>query len=135
MNRKSFVKFIAFSVAAGTFTAFLEACKKKDISNQPSADFTLDLNASANAALLQSGGYLVSNNVMVINNNGSYVALSDVCTHQGCSLGYSSGNKQLACPCHGATFSLTGAVVTGPASTDLKVFSVSKSGSTLHISG
>jgi len=37
-------------------------------------------------------------------------AVSGVCTHQGCLLEYREDNQELACPCHRATFSLTGDV-------------------------
>jgi cytochrome b6-f complex iron-sulfur subunit len=45
-------------------------------------------------------------------------AVSGVCTHQGCLLEYREGDRELACPCHRATFTLTGDVrahdVAGP---------------------
>ena len=45
-------------------------------------------------------------------------AVSGVCTHQGCLLEYREGDNELACPCHRATFALTGDVrahdVAGP---------------------
>ncbi|HMA36687.1 MAG TPA: Rieske (2Fe-2S) protein, partial [Chloroflexia bacterium] len=46
-----------------------------------------------------------------------YVAYSAVCTHQGCTVGYSPARHLLACPCHGALYDpAAGAVpVRGPA--------------------
>lgn len=35
--------------------------------------------------------------------NGVF-AYSEVCTHQGCTVGYSASDKALICPCHGATY-------------------------------
>jgi nitrite reductase/ring-hydroxylating ferredoxin subunit len=35
-------------------------------------------------------------------------ALSAVCTHMGCILNYSTFRQRFECPCHGATFDLTG---------------------------
>jgi nitrite reductase/ring-hydroxylating ferredoxin subunit len=37
-------------------------------------------------------------------------AVSGVCTHQGCLLEYREGDQELVCPCHRATFALTGDV-------------------------
>lgn len=50
--------------------------------------------------------------------NGKLTAVSAVCTHAGCTVGYQGG--QIACPCHGATFDArTGAVTGGPAPSGL----------------
>jgi nitrite reductase/ring-hydroxylating ferredoxin subunit len=37
-------------------------------------------------------------------------AVSGVCTHQGCLLQYEASDQALVCPCHRATFALTGDV-------------------------
>jgi nitrite reductase/ring-hydroxylating ferredoxin subunit len=48
--------------------------------------------------------------------SGRVQAISAICTHQGCRLELSSGRDRLACPCHGATFALTGQSLTHPRS-------------------
>lgn len=135
MQRKDFMKFLGAAVATGSIAAFVDACKKDTSTNPTNVDFTIDLSASANSALNTSGGAVISNNVIVINNSGNFIALSDICTHQGCALSYSSSAARLNCPCHGASFRTDGSVINGPASTALKVYSVTKSGNTLHITG
>jgi cytochrome b6-f complex iron-sulfur subunit len=40
--------------------------------------------------------------------NGVLRAVSGVCTHQGCLLTYEHEDRELACPCHRATFALSG---------------------------
>jgi cytochrome b6-f complex iron-sulfur subunit len=45
-------------------------------------------------------------NIIVFNNGGTYSALSTSCTHQCCIVSLSG--SELKCPCHGATFDLTG---------------------------
>jgi thiosulfate dehydrogenase (quinone) large subunit len=49
------------------------------------------------------------------------VAYSAVCTHAGCTVGYDSSARLLACPCHGAQFDPArgAAAVAGPTSTPL----------------
>ncbi len=80
----------------------------------------LDLSLPANVALTTVGGALKLkvNNLTLICVRASTTAvdtLSDICTHAGCALNYSSSVMQLVCPCHGSRFSLTGSVVKGPA--------------------
>jgi cytochrome b6-f complex iron-sulfur subunit len=48
--------------------------------------------------------------------SGRVQAISAICTHQGCRLDLAPGRDQLACPCHGATFALTGQSLTHPRS-------------------
>jgi cytochrome b6-f complex iron-sulfur subunit len=136
MDRKVFMKFISAAVVTGSMTTILNACKKDDAEDSaPKVDFTLDLTASSNIALTNSGGSVISQQVIVINNNGTYVALSDICTHQTCALSYNKAASKLTCPCHGSAFSLNGSVLNGPASSSLKQYTVTQSGNTLHIQG
>ncbi len=48
---------------------------------------------------------------------GTVVALSAICTHQGCTV--APDGKKLTCPCHGSVFDLNGDNVSGPAPTPL----------------
>lgn len=43
--------------------------------------------------------------------NGKLAAVSGVCTHLGCQLDLNPSQRQLDCPCHGASFAVTGAVL------------------------
>lgn len=54
--------------------------------------------------------------LVVINRRGSgFIALSRVCTHLGCLVGYDKFNNKLVCPCHAGEFDLEGNVLSGPA--------------------
>jgi len=57
-------------------------------------------------------------------------AYSTICTHQGCTVGYSAGAKVLACPCHGAQFDPfnSAKVLTGPAQAPLPSIKVAIEG-------
>jgi len=51
------------------------------------------------------------------------VAVSRVCTHEGCTVGLpGSAAGTLDCPCHGSRFTVNGQVVNGPAARPLASF-------------
>ena len=59
--------------------------------------------------------------LVIINRRGSgFIALSRVCTHLGCLVGYDSFNGKLVCPCHAGEFDLEGNVLSGPATKKLQ---------------
>ena len=59
--------------------------------------------------------------LIVINRRGSgFIALSRVCTHLGCLVGFDSFNNKLVCPCHAGEFDLDGNVLSGPATKSLQ---------------
>ena len=61
--------------------------------------------------------------LIVINRKGKgFIALSRVCTHLGCLVGYNRDDEELVCPCHAANFSLEGSVISGPAPSPLESF-------------
>ena len=49
----------------------------------------------------------------VVNDSGQIRALGAVCTHMGCSLQFRPDWSDLRCPCHGASFDLTGTLANG----------------------
>lgn len=49
----------------------------------------------------------------VVNDEGTVRALSSVCTHMGCTLHFRPDWQDLRCPCHGASFDLTGRLANG----------------------
>jgi nitrite reductase/ring-hydroxylating ferredoxin subunit len=64
--------------------------------------------------------------ILIVNLEGNFYALGNVCTHVGCLLsdGVLSGEK-VKCTCHGSTYNVkTGSVVTGPAENPEPVFQV-----------
>ncbi|MDP9468122.1 MAG: Rieske (2Fe-2S) protein [Chloroflexota bacterium] len=52
----------------------------------------------------------------VVNDAGTIRALSSVCTHMGCTLAYRPDWSDLRCPCHGASFDLSGHLANGSGS-------------------
>ena len=56
---------------------------------------------------------------LVCLDDGNFLALSRTCTHLGCSLPWNSEAGKFICPCHGSSFSMTGEVLTPPATKSL----------------
>lgn len=53
--------------------------------------------------------------VLVANIDGTLYAITDTCTHRGCSLSEGTiEGKEVVCPCHGGRFDLTTGKVVGP---------------------
>lgn len=88
----------------------------------------IDLADSANAALTTVGGSLLvmlgGDTVMLIRQDDTtVVAVSAICTHQGCTVDYVAGSNTLQCPCHGARFGTDGHVIGGPTNRALRRYS------------
>ncbi len=63
--------------------------------------------------------------VIVINRRQrGFIALSRVCTHLGCLIGYDKYGERLVCPCHAGIFDLAGKMISGPASKSLRRYPI-----------
>ena len=136
MNRRELIR----NIAAGTATVFivptvLTSCQEDQMDPEdPDANkLTIDLTSPNNSSLGSEGGSKVFENIIVINTGDGFIALSSVCTHQGCQVTYDHGSENLPCPCHGSIFSTSGAVLNGPASSPLKTYEVMQEGDILTI--
>jgi cytochrome b6-f complex iron-sulfur subunit len=95
---------------------------------------TIDLTDTKYASLNNTGGFMVVQSVIIANiGGGTFVALSGICTHQGCEIAYNSAANNFPCPCHGSLFSSTGSVLNGPATEALKSYTISKTGNIITI--
>ena len=139
MNRRDLIR----NIAAGSVTLFvapavLTSCGKEDPEPDPNPNpdpdvLTIDLTDTKYSSLESSGGFYIEEHVIVINTGDGFIALSSVCTHQGCPVGYNHGDGNLPCPCHGSVFSTSGSVLEGPAETPLEKYDVAQDGDILTI--
>ena len=143
MNRREVVqKFLLGGTVLVLAPSILESCTKNNTMNPgmntggpPPAGSTinLDLSLAENSALTVTGSSKIVQNILLINTGTSIVALSSICTHQGCTVGYNQGKGYIECPCHGSVFSTSGSVLAGPALSPLRSYSVSEAGNILTI--
>jgi len=99
----------------------------------------VDLADPTNAPLSAVGGALLvevgSDTVMVIRTaDAQVIAVSAICTHAGCTVGYNAAARTLDCPCHGARYDETGRVIRGPAVRDLRLYSATLAQNVVTIS-
>jgi len=148
MERKEFIKKMIMngSIAAILPTIILQSCEEDDpmppsnggdpTGNGTNNNIVIDLNDPQNSDLLEDGSYrfLNSNEIIVINKgNKEFIALSTTCTHKGCTVDYSTSNKNLPCPCHGSVYDIDGSVINGPANAPLRTYNINLADNTLTI--
>jgi cytochrome b6-f complex iron-sulfur subunit len=140
MDRKEFLAAIGMSAATLTMISCI-GCSKGSGSASPASnnapanvDFTLDLTAAANAALLNDGGYLASNSVLVARTNaGAYIAVQQSCTHESYPLVYQAAGHEFYCNNHGSAFTEAGVVINSPASRNLTVYKTTLTNNLLRV--
>ena len=143
MNRREVVqKFLLGGTVLVLAPSILQSCTKDSAMNPgtntggtPPAGSTinLDLSLAENSALTAKGSSKIVQNILLINTGTSIVALSSICTHQGCTIGYNPSRGDIECPCHGSVYSTSGNVLVGPATSPLRSYSVTESGNILTI--
>lgn len=148
MDRRKFISNLGTPVLTACAVC-LGACSKSDSSPSSggtpppsgSVNFTIDLNSQLTAV----GSSLVQTGVIVVrlaagNTPSSFTAVQVACTHQGTSIFYDTSANRFHCPNHGSNFSNSGTVINGPvnsagSATNLKVYNIAISGSTMTITG
>lgn len=144
MNRRDLIQKV---IVGGTVLVFvpsvLESCSKGSPMDPgtnpgggnppPATRIDLDLSLAANSSLNTKGSSKIVQNIIIINTGNGFTALSSICTHQGCTVGYNGSANDLQCPCHGSVFSISGSVINGPALTPLRSYPVSQTGTVLTV--
>jgi cytochrome b6-f complex iron-sulfur subunit len=135
MNRKDFLNNAGAAIGAAIISRALAGCSSVSPVPAPTAGFTVDLSSAANSGLKSVGGFILKQGIYVICTAPlTYVALSSICTHQGCVVNYNSIGKQFSCPCHGGLYDISGKVLSGPPPSPLTQYKVVLSGNVLTVS-
>ena len=142
MERKDFIEKVGMSGAALLVMGCLGSCSKSGSSssggttNTNPVDFTINITTAPYNVLQNAGGFYVDSatNVIIAKTSaGALIAVSSLCTHQAVTIEFQNTNNRFYCSGHGSTFSTTGAVTNGPATTALKAYKTALSGSLLRI--
>jgi cytochrome b6-f complex iron-sulfur subunit len=144
MKRDEFITTLGVGLAA-VCAGCLGACSKSEVDpgvgtplvNPPSnVSTTIDLNTD----LKNIGDSKIISGVLVVrlateNIPASFTAVQLACSHEGTAIAYNSTQGKFICPNHGSQFSTSGSVLMGPATTALKKYTITISGTTLTITG
>jgi cytochrome b6-f complex iron-sulfur subunit len=154
MERKDFIEQVGLSGAAILIFGCMQSCSKSDGpstntntgggtgtgggggNNTSTVDFTIDISKSPFDALKTNGGFYVDPTTKIIivkTTSGEIIAVSSVCTHQQASIVFEANNNRFYCAAHGSVFATTGAVTTGPATSALKKYQTSLTGTVLRV--
>ena len=148
-SRRQFLEKAGLAAVMGSFgVAFFTSCvsseEPDDTTTPPStttpngitvSGSTIQVNLTIQNKLAASGGWLLieTAKTLVANLNGTYVALTSVCTHSGCFDSWTFASNKFTCTCHNSIFDTAGKVLQGPATQPLQVYTASVSGTTLTI--
>ncbi len=128
-SRREFLCLGAASVACACSGCGALGSRKPDVVVKP-AGKRLYLSKAESARLLQPRSSLLvqpegtRDKIIVVNHEGSLSALSAICTHMGCTVGYNAQTGRMHCPCHGSEYALDGSNLKGPAQRPLKQYAV-----------
>ena len=136
MERKEILSIIGVGAAAVACGYCFGGCNPNTgggITAPTNVDFTLDLTNPAYAGLKSVGNYVYNAGVIVAHAQGGYVAVSLACPHQGATVVFDASTNSFFCPAHGSRFSLSGAVITGPAGSPLGSYKTTLTGTSLRV--
>ncbi len=99
-------------------------------------NFNLDLNTDIKAV----GESKITSGVIVVriaagNAATSFTAVQVACSHEGTSIAYNGTQGNFVCPNHGSVFNTAGVVTTGPATLNLKKYTIAVAGTVLTVTG
>ena len=130
MTRKEFLGKIGLGAAFVITASCLGSCSKD---GRNAVDFILDLDASENSALQNTGGYIIKNGVVVVKaNDGNYYAATQICSHENKAKIIFSNNEYY-CPEHGAKFDLSGDGLNSKGSKGIAVYNITLSNNQLRV--
>jgi Rieske Fe-S protein len=120
LDRRQLLVRCAGACALAVVSPLLGACASLATRAVRPVDGRLELALAQHPELAEPGGSLrllpdgQQEAVYVLaQNDGSFVALSPICTHLGCTVEIEG--ERLVCPCHGSTYDRAGTVLQGPA--------------------
>jgi len=142
MKRKKFLKTLGASAAFAVTFPCLHGCssdQEEDLEQFPipdGVDFTIDLDDSESVPLMQNGGFIRKNFVVIARNlEGELVAASQICSHQQTEevRFITEDGGIYRCSTHGSRFAQDGTPLNTITNNPLKIFNTQLNGTVLRI--
>jgi cytochrome b6-f complex iron-sulfur subunit len=133
LNRRRFLVLVPAMLGTGALSSVLSGCGGANTGEAVDGTVTAQNGQAvlpfAQFPKLQSiGGFVVvrttsGGTYLVIRSSATIaLALTAVCTHAHCLVGYQASLQEIVCPCHGSRYSTSGSVLQGPAIAPLTTF-------------
>ena len=141
MKRREFINWVGLGVLASSLPVAIAACQSPEegstASTSTSSEPKLDKSPRADGfaavgtlAELDSTGAIsdkkfIRDSVIVVRDPAdptAVMAVTSMCTHQGCTVEWDKESALLVCPCHKSKFKADGTVDSGPATKPLTQF-------------
>lgn len=131
MTRKEFLNQVGVGAALVMTGMCFQQCSKDNLGP---VDLSIDLNDSANANLLQDGGYIIVEEVVVARtSSGDYVAATQMCSHEGFKQVYFNNDDEFQCSRHGARYDLEGEGLNANGAGGLTIYQTELNGDILRV--
>ena len=131
MNRKEFLNQVGVGAALVMTGMCFQQCSKEP---KGPVDLSIDLTDSASADLLQDGGYIIVEEVVIARtSNGDYVAATQICSHQGFKQVFFNSSDQFECSRHGARYDLQGGGLNENGEDGLTIYNTELTGDILRV--
>ncbi|MDE2126000.1 MAG: ubiquinol-cytochrome c reductase iron-sulfur subunit [Armatimonadetes bacterium] len=129
--------FIGIPFIAALLTPVLQPKSKGAwVALGPVADFPAGTFTAADYLSPSNDGWMKSSmqqTVWVQNSESGVIALSAICTHAGCRVGWHHNLNRFVCPCHGGQYDASGRVISGPPPRPLTRFMAKVEGGTIYV--
>ncbi len=134
MDRKTFIKCTCLAIGPILIMGHIAGCEDSSTDTPVKVDFYINLDDPKYSSLKNNGSFVIVNDILIARTlEGTYVAVSSKCTHEGKQITFRPANNDFHCPSHDSVFSLQGKRMSGPAKKDLVQYRVEVNGNIIRI--
>lgn len=137
MNRKDFIQKTGAATLLVSMGILIDSCTSdtNDVTPDNGKTVTFSLANSPYDVLNNEDSWLLhpTENILLVNVNGTIRAFTSVCTHAACVTDWTYSSPTFTCTCHGSKFNNKGEVTAGPAAANLKEYAVKVDGTAVSI--